>query len=284
VTRIANLAGRAALIADEGGIDVERASDGVFGADPQSLYDRWSEFLLWVGRLPAPDEGFDYRALPDSELLSPAPWPAQVFGIGLNYRDHVAETGMQAPSRVAAFTKFPTCIVGGFHEVELPEGTVDYEVELVVVMGKRAYRVADWEAWSYVAGVTVGQDLSERILQREAGNQFCLGKSFPGFGPMGPWLVTPDELTEPDDMALSCSLNGEVMQDGRTSDMVFSVSRLIEELSSVVPLLPGDVIFTGTPAGVGWVRQPPRFLQPGDVLESTIEGIGTIRNKMVSAG
>lgn len=282
MTRIANLAGRAVLVTDEGGIDIETASGGVFGADPQSLYDRWSELGTWVERLRPPADGFDYRALPESELLSPAPWPAQVFGIGLNYRDHVAETGMQLPSRVATFTKFPTCIVGGFHEVELPEGSVDYEVELVVIMGRRAHRVADWEAWSHVAGVTVGQDLSERILQREAGNQFCLGKSFPGFGPMGPWLVTPDELTQPDDMALSCTLNGEVMQDGRTSDMVFSVSRLIEELSAIVPLLPGDVIFTGTPAGVGWVRQPPRFLQPGDVLESTIEGIGTIRNKMVS--
>ncbi|MFZ0173180.1 MAG: fumarylacetoacetate hydrolase family protein [Acidimicrobiales bacterium] len=282
MTRLANLAGRAVLVADEGGLDIERRSEGRFAADIQALYDRWDEFLHWADRLEAPGED-GYLQLTESELLSPAPSPHQVFGIGLNYRDHVAETGMQLPSRVATFTKFPTCIVGGFHEVELPEGSVDYEVELVVVMGRRAYRVADWEAWSYVAGVTVGQDLSERILQREAGNQFCLGKSFPGFGPMGPWLVTPDELTEPDDMALRCSLNGEVMQDGRTSDMVFSVPRLIEELSAVVPLLPGDVIFTGTPAGVGWVRQPPRFLQPGDVLESTIEGIGTIRNRMLEA-
>ncbi|HXY44643.1 MAG TPA: fumarylacetoacetate hydrolase family protein [Acidimicrobiales bacterium] len=283
MTRLANLAGRAVLVADEGGLDIERHSDGRFAADAQALYDRWDEFRHWVKHLEAPDEDYEYLELIESELLSPAPRPRQVFGIGLNYRDHAAETGMQLPARVATFTKFPTCIVGGFHEVELPEGSVDYEVELVVVMGRRAHRVADWEAWSHVAGVTVGQDLSERVLQREAGNQYCLGKSFPGFGPMGPWLVTPDELTEPDDMPLQCRLNGEVMQDSRTSDMVFSVPRLIEELSAVVPLLPGDVIFTGTPAGVGWVRQPPRFLQPGDVLESTVEGIGTIRNRMVGA-
>jgi 2-keto-4-pentenoate hydratase/2-oxohepta-3-ene-1,7-dioic acid hydratase in catechol pathway len=281
VTRLANVSGRAVLVTDRGGIDVERHSDGLFAADPQSLYDRWDEFLHWVSRIVPPDDDVEYVALPDGELLSPAPFPSQVFGIGLNYRDHAAETGMQLPSRPATFTKFPTCIAGGFHEVEIPEGSVDYEVELVVVMGRRAHRVADWEAWSYIAGVTVGQDISERILQREAGNQFSLGKSYPGFGPMGPWLVTPDELTEPDDMVLRCWLNGELMQDGRTSDMVFSVPRLIEELSAVVPLLPGDVIFTGTPAGVGWVRQPPRFLNPGDLLESTIEGIGTIRNKMI---
>ncbi|MGC9963127.1 MAG: fumarylacetoacetate hydrolase family protein [Acidimicrobiales bacterium] len=279
MTRLANLAGRAVLVAGDGGVDVERRSEGRFAADPQALYDRWDEFLHWAEHLGVPDD-LDYTELTESELLSPAPFPRQVFGIGLNYRDHATETGMQLPNRVATFTKFPTCIVGGFHEVELPEGSVDYEVELVVVMGKPAHKVADWEAWSYIAGVTVGQDLSERILQREAGNQFCLGKSFPGFGPMGPLLVTPDELTEPDDMALRCTLNGEVMQDGRTSDMVFNVPRLIEELSAVVTLLPGDVIFTGTPAGVGWVRQPPRFLQPGDVLESTIDGIGTIRNRM----
>jgi 2-keto-4-pentenoate hydratase/2-oxohepta-3-ene-1,7-dioic acid hydratase in catechol pathway len=248
------------------------------------LYDRWDEFRHWVDHLEAPESGFEFHQLIESELLSPAPAPRQVFGIGLNYRDHATETGTQLPTRPATFTKFPTCIVGGFHEVELPEGSVDYEVELVVVIGKRSHGVLEEEAWSHVAGVTVGQDLSERILQRAAGNQFSLGKSFPGFGPMGPCLVTPDELTEPEDMALRCTLNGEVMQDGRTSDMVFGVSRLIEELSAVVTLLPGDVIFTGTPAGVGWVRQPPRFLQPGDVLESTIDGIGTIRNRMRHGG
>lgn len=278
LTRLANLAGRAVLLTPEGGVDVESRSEGRFAADPQALYERWDEFLHWAGHVSVPAGELDYRELPEDDLLAPAPRPRQVFGIGLNYRDHAAETGMALPSRVATFTKFPTCLVGGFHAVELPEGSVDYEVELVVVIAKTAHGVADWEAWSYVAGVTVGQDLSERILQREAGNQFCLGKSFPGFGPMGPWLVTPDELTEPDDMALRCTLNGEVMQDSRTSNMVFSVSRLIEELSAVVTLLPGDVIFTGTPAGVGWVRQPPRFLRSGDVLESTIEGIGTIRN------
>ena len=281
MTRLANLAGRAVLVTGDGAIDIETASDHVFAADPQALYDRWPEFLHWAERTGPGPKG--YLEIEEAELLSPAPFPRQVFGVGLNYRSHAAETGMELPERVATFTKFPTCITGGFVEVPLPAETVDFEVELVVVMGARAHGVADWEAWSHIAGLTVGQDLSERVLQRAAGMQFCLGKSFPHFGPMGPHLVTPDEITQPDDLGLSCSINGEVMQDGRTSDMVYNVPRLIEELSAVVPLLPGDVIFTGTPAGVGWVRQPPRFLRPGDVLESTIEQIGTIRNTMIGA-
>ena len=132
--------------------------------------------------------------------------------------------------------------------------------------------------WRHVAGLTVGQDLSERVVQWASGGQFSLGKSFPGFGPMGPWLVTPNELVDPDDLELGCDIDGEVVQKSRTSDMVFSVPRLVAELSSILPLLPGDVIFTGTPAGIGATRKPPRFLQPGEVLHSWIEGIGSIRD------
>ena len=277
VTVLGNVLGRATIILDEGGVDLEKASDNLFAADPQALYERWDEFRNWLSGW-QPD--FDRVAavpLIEAELLSPAPFPSQVFGIGLNYRDHAAETGAEMPGRLAVFTKYPTCITGGFEEIVLPDGgTVDHEVELVVVMGRRAHHIADWEAWEHVAGVCVGNDVSERTLQRAAGNQFSLGKSFPGFGPMGPWLVTPDELTQPDDLALSCVVNGEVRQSSRTSEMVYPVSRIIEEISAVVPLLPGDVIFTGTPAGVGWVRG--RFLEPGDVVECTIESIGTIRN------
>ena len=127
----------------------------------------------------------------------------------------------------------------------------------------------------------IGQDISDRHLQFAAGGQFSLGKSRRGYGPIGPWLVTPDELDNPNDLALGCSVNGEKMQDGRTSDLVFSVPRLVAELSAVLPLLPGDVIFTGTPGGVGVARTPPRFLQPGDTLETWIEGIGTIRNRII---
>lgn len=141
--------------------------------------------------------------------------------------------------------------------------------------------MAESDAWRHVAGLTVGQDISDRHLQFAAGAEFSLGKSRRGYGPMGPWVVTPDEVPNPDDLALSCSVDGEKMQDSRTSDLIYGLPRLVAELSAVLPLLPGDVIFTGTPAGVGFARRPPRFLARGQVLESWIEGIGTIRNRCV---
>ena len=145
----------------------------------------------------------------------------------------------------------------------------------------RADRVDERDGWQHVAGLTVGQDISDRALQFAAGGQFSLGKSWRGYGPMGPWLVTPDEVADPDDLALGCTIDGEKVQDSRTSDLVFSIPQLIAELSAVVPLLPGDVLFTGTPGGVGIIQQPPRALRPGQVLETWVEGIGTLRNRCV---
>lgn len=278
--RIANVRGRLMLLTANGGIDVEKASNGRFAADPQAVYAQWSAFREWAKSAPANLA----KAVSDADLGAPAPRPTQVFGIGLNYRAHAAESGMPLPGRPATFTKFPTCIVGPYADVELPSGSVDWEVELVVVIGERAHRVAEANAWQHVAGLTVGQDVSERVVQWSGGGQFSLGKSFPTFGPMGPCLVTPDELEDRNDLELSCSVNGEEMQRSRTSDMVFNVAQLITELSSILPLLPGDVIFTGTPAGVGGTRQPPRFLQPGEVLTSEIQGIGTLRNRCVAVG
>ena len=149
-------------------------------------------------------------------------------------------------------------------------------------IGKRADRVAESDAWAHIAGLTVGQDISDRDLQFAAGAQFSLGKSRRGYGPMGPWVVTCDEFADPDDLALGCSVDGETVQDSRSGDLVFTIPQLIAELSSVLPLLPGDVIFTGTPSGVGMGRTPPRFLAPGMVLETWIEGIGTMRNVCTS--
>jgi len=162
--------------------------------------------------------------------------------------------------------------------VVLPSNYVDWEVELVVVIGRGGHRIPENRAWEHVAGLTIGQDLSERRVQT-AGRpaQFALGKSFPGFGPTGPVLVTPDELPDPDDLALSNILNGTVVQQARTSQMLFPVPELIARISAVVPLLPGDLIFTGTPAGVGVQRTPPRYLRPGDELVGQIEGIGELR-------
>lgn len=278
--RIANVRGRLTVLTAQGGIDAEQASKGRFGADPQAVYAQWNSFLDWAKSAPAQMA----KPVSDGDLGAPAPRPTQVFGIGLNYRAHAAESGMPLPGKPATFTKFPTCIVGPHADIELPSGATDWEVELVVVIGERAQRVTEQNAWKHVAGLTVGQDVSERVVQWSGGGQFSLGKSFPTFGPMGPCLVTPDEFDDPNDLELTCHLNGEEMQRSRTSDMVFNVAQLIAELSAILPLLPGDVIFTGTPAGVGGTRQPPRFLQPGEVLTSEIQGIGTLRNRCVAAG
>lgn len=271
--KLADHAGRAVLVFDDGIADVERASGGRFGPDVMALYDDWDAFTEFAVDVASPTEPLDHQV-----LGNPAPRPRQVFAIGLNYRSHAEESGMALPAVPATFTKFPASLAGPFDDVELVGTNVDWEVELVAVVGRRADRVVEADAWSHIAGLTVGQDISDRDLQFAAGAQFSLGKSRRGFGPMGPWLVTPDEFANPDDLALGCSVDGETVQDARTSDLIFDIPRLVAELSAVVPLLPGDVIFTGTPAGVGITRQPPRALQPGQVLETWVEGIGTIRN------
>ena len=213
-----------------------------------------------------------------TDLGAPSPEPRQVFGIGLNYRAHADETGVPHPAFPPTFTKFPSCIVGPNEVVTLRSDTVDYEVELVVVVGRYAKDVTAAQAWSHVAGVCIGQDLSDRTVQmRPPVPQFNLGKSFPGFGPTGPWITTVDELDDPDDLPLSCRLNGELVQNSRTSDLIFSVPQIFERLTAITPFLPGDVIFTGTPAGVGMSRTPPRFLQPTDVVLSTLGDICSLR-------
>lgn len=271
--RIADHDGRLVLVLDDGVADVAAASDGRFGPDPMSAFDDWDAFSAWAAGVAEATGPLD-----EALLRNPVPRPRQVFAIGLNYRSHAEESGMEVPGVPATFTKFPSSLAGPFDDVEVVGDSVDWEVELVAVIGRTADRVAEADGWDHVAGVTVGQDISDRALQLAAGMQFSLGKSRRGYGPMGPWLVTPDELPDRDDLALGCSVDGETVQEGRTSDLVFSVPRLVAELSAVLPLLPGDVIFTGTPAGVGMARTPPRYLRPGQVLESWIEGVGSIRN------
>jgi 2-keto-4-pentenoate hydratase/2-oxohepta-3-ene-1,7-dioic acid hydratase in catechol pathway len=280
--RLGNVSNRLVLIsADGGAIDVQAASGGQFEADPAAIYPRWREFTAWAGSASLPDpEPFAPEA-----LGSPSPAPRQSFGVGLNYDDHAAESGFGRPeSSPPIFTKFPSCITGAYGEILLPPGGhTDWEVELVAVIGETAHNVPATAAWHHVAGVAVGQDISERIVQLASSPpQFSLGKSFPRFGPIGPFLVTLDELDNPDDLELGCSVNGEQMQKGRTSNLIFGVPDLIEQLSRVTPLLPGDVIFTGTPGGVGMARSPQRWLAPGDVLTSYIEGIGEMRHTFVA--
>jgi len=274
--KIANSNGRAVLVLGDEIADIAEASDGRFGPDVMRIYDDWTAFVDFARGITTGTGPFV-----EADLGNPVPAPRQVFAIGLNYRSHAEESGMAVPAVPATFTKFPASLSGPFDDVELAGDTVDWEVELVAVIGTRADRVAEADAWSHIAGLAVGQDISDRTLQFAAGSQFSLGKSRRGYGPIGPWVVTIDEIPNPDDLALGCSVDGETVQDARTSDLIFSVPQLIAELSAVLSLLPGDVIFTGTPAGVGVTRTPARFLAPGQTLESWIECVGTIRNRCV---
>lgn len=278
--RVASVDGRAVLLnGSGGGLDIAKASGGRFPAEPQALFEHWDPFREWA----ATHSGDADLAVDEAHFGAPTPAPRQVFAIGLNYASHAEEAAMGRPDAPPVFTKFPTSITGPAATVSLPSANVDWEVELVVAIGRRAYEVAQERAWDHVAGVMVGQDLSERVVQL-AGPvpQFSLGKSYPGFAPVGPALVTPDELADPDDVELGCQLDGEVLQRGRTRDMIFSVAELIARLSAVCPLLPGDIMFTGTPSGVGATRNPKRFLTPGSRLTSYADGVGELTNELVA--
>ncbi|MFE2446681.1 fumarylacetoacetate hydrolase family protein [Streptomyces melanosporofaciens] len=276
--RTTTRSGRMCLVTGEAVIDVEQASAGRFSADPLAVFEEWDAFRSWAAKLEP--VGAHGSTGPDGSV---SPTPRQVFAIGLNYRGHAEEASLAAPESPSVFTKFATSLTGPDTQLRLPSGRVDWEAELVVVMGRRAEHVAAGDAWSYVAGLTAGQDYSEREVQSVGPvPQFSLGKSFPGFAPTGPVLVTADEFADPDDLAIECLVNGESVQKSRTSSMIFPVPELIARLSAVCPLLPGDLIFTGTPAGVGHARTPQRYLRPGDEVITRIEGIGQLRQTCVA--
>jgi len=280
--KIANLSGRLALVDDGRALDVERASGGEFGSDPQSIFDTWDSFTGWAG-------GADFggaEPYSESDLGAPVPRPRQVFAIGLNYRAHAEEAGFAIPTEPVVFTKFQSSLTGPHSDVTLPSDAVDYEVELVVVIGREAHRVPVESAWDYVAGLTAGQDVSEREVQnRGTAPQFNVAKSYPGFSPIGPVVVTPDEFPNRDSIRVRTLLwDGKALvtkQDGRTNDLIFSVPELISRLSQTLTLYPGDIIFTGTPSGVGNGKKPPQFLNKGETLVTDIEGIGELRNRLV---
>ena len=182
--KIANIAGRASLVLGDHACDIADASDGRFGPDPMSLYDHWDEFVEFAATLDRATDLID-----ESTLANPVPRPRQVFAIGLNYQAHADETGRQAPEVPATFTKYPSSLSGPFDDIEIVGDTIDWEVELVAVIARRADRVAAGDAWAHIAGLTIGQDITDRTLQRAAGAQFSLGKSRRGFGPMGPYVV-----------------------------------------------------------------------------------------------
>jgi len=276
--RLANHAGRAVLLADGAALDLARASDGRFGPDPMQALADWEALVSW-----ARGRAGDAAAPPDPELGPPVPRPAKVFAIGLNYRDHAREAGLELPKQPMVFTKFPSCLSGPGADVPLSSDRVDFEAELVVVVGRGGRDIPAARAREHVAGYMAGQDVSDRRLQfSDQPAQFSLGKSLDGFGPTGPALVSLDELADPDDLALRCDVAGERMQDGRTRDMIFPVAELVAYLSRHCTLTPGDLVFTGTPAGVGAVRSPRRYLHPGEEIVTTLEGVGTLRNRCVA--
>ena len=205
------------------------------------------------------------------------------IAIGLNYADHAAEAGMPVPAEPVVFTKAPSCLNGPNDDVVLPRGSEksDWEVELAVVIGKRAVDVSEDEAFDHVAGYCICNDVSERAFQIERGGQWVKGKSAPTFGPLGPWLVTRDEIADPQSLAMFLDVNGERMQTGTTATMVFAVRTLVSYLSRFMALEPGDVITTGTPPGVGMGKKPQRFLKSGDVMHLGIEGLGEQTQRVV---
>ena len=205
------------------------------------------------------------------------------YAIGLNYAQHAAEAGMEPPKEPILFNKSASCLAGPNDALTLPKGSEksDWEVELGVVIGKRAQNVSVEEALSYVAGYCVINDVSERAYQIERGGQWTKGKSAPGFGPVGPYLVTADEVPDPQALGLRLSLNGEMVQNNFTSDMIFSVAEIIAHMSEFMALVPGDVIATGTPEGVGMGMKPQRFLRVGDVMELEIDGLGSQRTEVI---
>lgn len=222
---------------------------------------------------------------PAVKLLAPIPDPQKVICVGLNYADHARESGQAPPPEPVLFSKFPTAILAPDAPIVLPRVSheVDYEAELVVVIGRQGRYIAEHSALSHVAGYCVGHDVSARDWQlRKPGGQWLLGKSFDTFAPFGPTLVTPDEVGDPGQLRVQLRLNGQTMQDSNTSQFIFNVAQVIAYVSQVCTLLPGDIIFTGTPPGVGAARKPPVFLKPGDMVEVEIEKLGVLRNPVVA--
>jgi 2-keto-4-pentenoate hydratase/2-oxohepta-3-ene-1,7-dioic acid hydratase in catechol pathway len=276
--RFANVEGRAALVdADHQWYDLDRLTSGAVGPDPMAaIADGAALHRAAQGLADATPDG----AIADANLGAPVPAPRNSFGVGLNYRSHAAESKMDLPEKPLVFAKFPSCIVGPTADVELRTKTGDWEVELVVVIGNGGRDIPAEEAWDHVLGLTVGQDISDRALQFAAKPpHFDLGKSRDTYGPTGPVLVSPDSFADPKDLAITCDINGDRKQDDRTSSLIFSVADLIAYLSGIITLAPGDLIFTGTPEGVGAASRT--FLNPGDEIVSTIEGIGTMTNRCV---
>lgn len=285
--RVANLDGRLSLLTGDLAWDVATESGGRFGPDPLSAFNEWAAFSEWMGTVQLEDgAGSAFAA---SQLETPVPRPSQVFAIGLNYADHANESKMALPEHPVVFTKFASSLTGADVDVTLTGDRVDWEAELVVVIGEAGRDITLEAAWDHVAGLAVGQDISDRTVQsRGTPAQFSLGKSFRGFAPVGPVVPLsqlPNEANR-DALRITSILteqdgSSRTLQDGTTADMIFSVPRIIHLLSATIEFRPGDLIFTGTPSGVGLGREPQEFLSAGQTLTTEIEGLGSITQRML---
>lgn len=252
---------------------------------PSNVQDILTEGYGDPKELAARAEGAAVLEQLPSRILPPIPRPGKILCVGLNYREHAKETGQKIPSEPLIFSKLGSAILGHNAEIVLPDVSrqIDYEAELVVVIGKRGRSIPAEQAWQHIAGYCCGNDVSARDWQKgKPGGQWLLGKSFDTFAPLGPWLVLAEAVAAPDNLAIECRVNGKTMQVSNTKDLIFPVDRLIAYISQVCTLEVGDLLFTGTPPGVGAARTPPLFLGPGDRVEVEIEQIGVLANSVVA--
>ena len=280
--RLANYDGRATIVVQGRAVDVEKASNGAMGSDPMLLSDLANHDDLRV--IASAADAAAWPAVDEALLGAPVPRPPKGIAVALNYRQHAIESGREMPTEPHLFAKTENCVCGPFDEIIVPAGRteVDYEAELVIAFGRTCKGATRENAWSHIAGVMCGQDISDRGEQfRPPVKQFTIAKSYDTFGPIGPYMVTPDELADKDALELVGRVSGEEMQRTNTSDLIFDVPALIVWLSRFITFRPGDLIWTGTPGGVGEARNPQRFLRAGDVVETEIEGIGCMRNPVV---
>ena len=275
--KLANIDGKSALVHGDSYYDISTISEGKISSDPSNILNSLSD----LHELSSKIDNFEATGLIDNSLLrAPITNSRNCFAVGLNYKAHAEESGMEIPPFPMVFTKHTSCIIGPFDNIEMKSDIVDYEAELVVVIGKEGKNVTKHDAWEYVAGLTVGQDISDRAVQFHATPpQFNLGKSFDTFGPIGPYLVSPDFVDNKDALLLQCSVNDELRQESRTDDLIFTVPDIISYISEFLTLNTGDLIFTGTPSGVGATQG--KLLKDGDIITTSIKEIGTIKNKCI---
>lgn len=273
---------RAALRRDSVYVDLH-ATDGNVPPSVRGILDGGARAIAAAQRAADKPDAVTYP-VDDVRLHAPIVDPRKIVCLGLNYRDHAAESGAPIPKDPILFSKYPTALIGHGAEIVLPRVSkeVDFEAELVIVVGKQGRHIPAESAMDHVAGYTVGHDVSARDWQlKKDGKQWMVGKTFDTFAPLGPELVTADEVPDPHALPIRLRLNGATMQDSNTSQMIFTVAQTLAYLSQVFTLEPGDLIFTGTPPGVGFARKPPVFLKGGDSVEVEIEGLGLLRNPVV---